>query len=77
VRRGQVLAGLGVVGLAVALAVLPMLVAFGVATDAVAGAGVTLGSLVAVGGGVKSAAVILGVAWFVLRPRRVLAASSD
>ena len=77
VRRGQVLAGLGVVGLAVALAVLPMLVAFGVATGAVASAGVWLGSLVAIGGGVKAAAVILGAAGFVLRPRRVLAASSD
>jgi len=61
----------------VVLAVLPMLVAFGVATDAVAGAAVRLGSLVAIGGGVKTAAVILGAAGFVLRPRRVLAASSD
>jgi hypothetical protein len=64
--------------LAVALAVLPLLVAFGVASGGVVAAGVGLGSLAAIWGGVKAAAVILGAAGFLRRPReRVLAASSD
>jgi hypothetical protein len=64
--------------LAVALALLPLLVAFGVAGGVVTSAGAGLGSLAAVSGGVKAAALILGAAGFVRRPReRVLAASSD
>jgi hypothetical protein len=79
VPSGQVLAAVGVAGLAVGLAVLPALVVFGVATDAVgSAAAVALGSLAAVWGGVKAAAVILGAAGFVRRPRAgVLAASID
>jgi hypothetical protein len=60
------------------MAVLPALVVFGVATGTVAGAAVGLGSLAAVWGGVKAAAVILGAAGFMRRPRAgVLAASID
>jgi hypothetical protein len=77
-RPSQVLAAVGVVGLAVGLAVLPVLVALGFATGAVAGAAVGFGSLAAVWGGAKAAAVILGAAGFVRRPRAgVLAASID
>ena len=76
--RARTVAAVGVVTAAVGLAVLPMLVAFGVAIDAVARAAVGLGSLVAIGGGVKTAAVILGAARFVPRRRDgVLAASGD
>ena len=58
------------------LAVLPMLVAFGVATGAVDRTAVGLGSLAAIWGGVKAAAVILGAAGFVRRPREWVSAAS-
>ena len=77
-RRGQVLAAVGVVVLAVGMAVLPMLVALGGAPGAVARTAVGLGSLAAVWGGVKAAAVVLGAAEYARRPRRTdIAASCD
>ena len=64
--------------LAVGLAVLPMLVALGVAPGALARVAVGLGSLAVVWGGVKAAAVVLGVALYARRPRqRDIAASCD
>jgi hypothetical protein len=77
-QPGQVLAAVGVVGLAVGLAVLPMLVALGFATGAVAGAAVGLGSLAAIWRGVEAAALILGAAGYVRRSReRVFAVLGD
>jgi hypothetical protein len=65
-------------GLAVALAVLPALVAFGVATESVARVAVGLGGLVAVLGGVKLAAATLGALRFAANPSgRVSEASFD
>jgi hypothetical protein len=63
--------------LAVGLAVLPVLVAVGVATAAVARFAVDLGSLAAIWGGIEAAAVILGAAGYVRSRERILAASGD
>lgn len=68
---GRFFAVVGVVGLAVALAVLPALTAFGVATAAIERLAEGGASLVAGLGGVQLAAVILGVLAFVgSNPRR-------
>jgi hypothetical protein len=61
---GRVLAVLAVLGLAVALAVLPALIAFGVAPGPVRQVAVGLGSLVAVAGGVRLAVVVVGLVRF-------------
>ena len=65
-------------GLAVALAALPALTAFGVATAVIGRLAAGGAGLVAGLGGVQLAAVILGVLGFVWRSRgRVSAASGD
>lgn len=75
---GRSFAVVGVLGLAVGLAVLPTLLALGVGTVAMGRLAVLGPSLVAVLGGVQLAAVTLGVLHFVRRPRgQVYAASND
>ena len=77
-RPGRAIALVGVVLLAVGLAVLPVLVGSGSAPRPVALVAAGLGSLVAVFGGVKLAAVILGAARFRAEPStRVPAAGID
>jgi len=74
VRPSQLLAGVGVAGLALMLAVLPSLVASGLVSGVVTRAAVGLGCLVAIWGGVKSMAAVLGVA---RHAGRVLVRSDD
>ena len=78
VRTAFVLAGVGVASLAVALAVLPVLVALGVATGPVTWAAMRLERLAVMWAGVQLAATILGATRFMARPwGGVLAASDD
>ena len=73
----RTLAAVAVLGLVVGLAVLPILAGFGMAPGAVVQAAAGLGSLVAVLGGVKLAAVAWGLlARFSARPGRGVAAAS-
>ena len=64
----RVIVAIAVMGLSAALALLPALVALGIAAGWVARAAVGLGSLVAVWGGGKVAAAILGAWRFAATP---------
>ena len=76
--NGRFLGAVGVLTAAVGLAVLPALAASGIGIGAIARAAAALGFVVAIGGGVKAVAVILGAAGLVRRPRDwVLAKPSD
>lgn len=74
--HGQSLAAVGIVVLAVTLAVLPALVVAGIATQAITSIAVGLGSLAVVVGGAKLAAAALGALRFAASPHRRVSETS-
>jgi hypothetical protein len=72
---GGAVAAVAVLGFSVFLAVLPALIAFGIARETLAPVAAGLASLVVVWGGVKLAAVIVGAARFASSRRGPVAAA--